>query len=304
MTMSRRKGRSRFDWLSPDIFGSDLFVQYSRTYVWQANQIAHFALGLGWASVCSWSVRHFQGCDWLLYVYGLCAAGIGLYVAKEIIDFLIAKDQATGFYELDLSELWRDMLADIWFVASGILTASLAYLGPQYGLVMAGVAVASFLLLRQHFLPAKTSLDRTALPYMFRLCKFPITDGIRCWNLQRIRAFISDKEVCGFEPSSAVLIQGYRGAGKTALGVGIGSEYALRKKNDTYGRSLYITAFSLLESAGQGISDKRWTVNRRKMRFLGGGDPWCLDSADMLIIDDVDSSMGSTKIRGVKADMS
>ena len=290
-------GRTRtwVDRLPPDIFGSDVFVQYSRTYVWQANQVAHFALGFGWGSLCSWGVRLFHGGPGeACWFHALCALGILSYLAKEAVDVHIAVRQATGFYELDRSELLWDTTADVWFVTSGVLTALFAHHDPAGGSIMAAVAVASFFALRRYFLPAKRSLDRAALPYAVRLCMFPNTEGVKACNLRRIRAFVANEPVGGFEASPAVLIQGYRGTGKTALAAGIGTEFALRKQRDgRYGRTLYVTAFSLFEATapnrGASPTGEPWPLHRRELQFLGAGDPWHPDCAEMLIIDNVDS---------------
>lgn len=51
------------DRLPGDIFGSDVFVGYQGTYVWQANQLGHIAIGLVFASVFSWGFRACQGSD-------------------------------------------------------------------------------------------------------------------------------------------------------------------------------------------------------------------------------------------------
>ena len=113
-----------------------------------------------------------------------------------------------------------------------------------------------------------------------------------------IHAFIANETVGEFEASPVVLIQGYRGTGKTALAAGIGTEFALRKQRDgRYGRTLYVTAFSLFEATalnrGADPTGAPRRLHRRKLQHLGAGDPWRPDCAEMLIIDDVYSDDGA-----------
>lgn len=276
--------------LPADIFGSDVFVHYQSKYVWQANQVGHFAIGFVFASILSWAFSS-SGASSVCY-YAACAILILLYAVKEYIDLLIAKRQANkGLFPLEKRELRLDMAADTWFVGSGVSVAAAAHVTPWYGLIAAIVAIAAFVRLRKVFLPAKESLDRAALPFMFRLCNFPKTTGVKQCNAWRVRAFITGKTIKGYCPSPAVLIQGYRGTGKTTLAVGIGSEIALYKKNGRYGRSLYLTAFNLFDRAGLNSADYPAKLLRWKPRFLGSGDSWSLECAEVLIIDDVDSDL-------------
>ena len=289
MPETRNTKRGCLERLPTDIFGSDVFVHYQSTYVWQANQVGHFAIGFVFASLLSWGFVSTGANE--VYYYALCVVFILLYASKEYIDLLIAKKQARGFFHLDKRELWYDMAADTWFVASGLGVASAAHAMPWYGLPAAAAAIVAFLRIRKCFLPAKKSLDRAAMPFMFRLCNFPKTKNTKQYNAWRVCAFITGNTVNEYRPSPAVLIQGYRGTGKTTLAVGIGSEVALHKRNGRYGRSLYLTAFNLFDSAGPKASNDPGKLLRWKPRFLGSGDPWRLEEADVLIIDDVDSDL-------------
>lgn len=287
-------GESWLDKLPKDIFGSDVFVSYQGTYVWQANQVGHFAIGFAASSVISWLFAGFGGAESGWY-YIVVAVVLLIYGGKEYIDLLIARHQAKDFYEYDKRELWADMAADTWFVISGALVGAGAHTNPWLGIAMAVLFLATFFLLGSWFLPGKVSLDRSGLPYIFRLANFPRTEGVHQHNIDRIAAFIKGREVGGFQPPPAILIQGYRGTGKTTLGVGIGSEIAVSKKGSvkTRGRALYFTAFGLFE---RGVRKKAEgapeTIRRRKPGLLGTDDPWSAEEAEVLIIDDVDSDSG------------
>ena len=278
------------DRLPADFFGSDVFVGYQGSYVWQANQLGHIAIGLIFASILSWIFGYWKFGDCLLY--GVCALGVALYAGKEIIDLAIANRQAQRLFGLNNRELWSDMAADTWFVASGVGMAAAAHALQWWGLAAFGAALLGFVVLWFVFVPAKKSLDRTGLPYMFRLCNFPKSSGINPENVKRIRAFVTDKDLDGFPPSPAILIQGYRGTGKTTLAVGIGTDVALQKRYGGYGRCRYLTAFSLFEHGVKNAEGKGSPVDRRTRRLLGTGDPWSLKCAEVLIVDDVDSDNG------------
>ena len=284
---AKRKG-TWLDRLPSDLFGSDAFVQYQSTYVWQANQVGHFAIGLIASSLSSWIFRALEWSDCAFYI--LCATCVVAYAAKEFLDLKIAKHQAEDLFELNMRELWEDMAADTWFVGSGVITGAAAHANPYYAVIAFFLSALAFTVLRSVFLPAKRSIDRAALPYMFRLCNFPGTCGVNKTNVTRIEAFIAGKNIGGFDDSQAILIQGYRGTGKTTLAVGIGSEIALRrKKNHGYGRVLYMTAFNLFERGTPERRGKKRSIKRWTPRILGSGDPWTLECTDVLIIDDVDS---------------
>ena len=282
---------SLLDKLPTDFFGSDVFINYQGSYVWQANQLGHIAIGLTYASFFSWVFQHWKFPDFLLYL--ACGAGVMIYLGKEIIDLAIAKRQAQrGLFNLNQRELWCDMVADTWFVASGVGMVAAAHSVNWWGLVAFGIAVLMFWLLARKFVPAKKSLDRAGLPYMFRLCNFPKTEGFNEHNIHRIQAFIRDKPINCFEPSKAILIQGHRGTGKSALAVGIATEVALQKRHGKYGRSRYFTAFSLFEQGIGTVRSQAAPVKRRIRRLLGTGDPWSENCAELLVIDDVDSDNG------------
>lgn len=306
MTQSGAPRKSWLDKLDPDVFGSDVFIDYTATYVWLANQFGHFGIGFGLTSLLTWPVLAFSGpgWGWLAYLFG--AIVIVLYAGKEWLDLAIARRQAQGFFPFDEKELWADMFADAWFVTSGVLTALAAHADPVAGMVAAAIAIAAYLLLASWFLPAKRSLDRTALSYVFRLANFPKTEGVRAHNAARIRAFITGETVEGFRPPPAVLIQGLRGTGKSTLGVGIASEFALRRKPQTrkHGRSLYFTAFGLFErdapQAEPRMDGAPYVMPRRKPRFLGTGDPWSVDECELLVIDDVDGDNPVTADAGAE----
>jgi hypothetical protein len=287
-----RAAKSWLDRLPADIFGSDVFVDYGHTYVWQANQVGHFAIGFAAASLVAWFVAAFHGDPSITLWIG--GALIPVYAGKEYLDLLIAQRQAQDFYPYRKSELWADMAADTWFVASGVLTLLASVWWPVAGLVVAGIVVAVFFVLRSVFLPAKKSIDRSGLPYVYRLSNFPRTEGVLAYNATRLRAFITDRPAGGFDPSPAVLIQGYRGTGKTLMAVGIGSEVAIgeRPPKGACGRTLYRTAFSLFEEGAPPGDMGTATIVRRHAPLFGTPDRWKLDDAEYVIIDDIDSDGG------------
>lgn len=273
--------------LFKNFLGSDVFVDYQRTYVWQANQVGHVAIGFILANVLSWIFRSTGCSDFWFHV--ACAVVAALYAAKEIADLVVAKRQAQGWFDLDLGELWCDMATDTCFVILGVAMAAAAHVMHYYGLIAFVVSVAAFFVLRSVFLPAKKSLDRTGLPYMFRLCNFPQSSGVKTHNGSRIRAFVENREIDDYEPSPAILIQGYRATGKSTLAFAIGTEVALHKTNGRYGRARYLTAFALFERDAREGDGEASQLERRMSKFFGTGDPWKLECADVLIIDDVDS---------------
>lgn len=283
--------RSWLDRLPPDIFGSDVFVDYQGTYVWQANQVGHVFIGFAATSLLTWAAAALFGATVWPAALWIAIAIVALYGVKEWIDLKIAEHQAQGLFAYDTRELWEDMAADAGFVALGAATAAAAFYAPDLGLAAGLAAVAAFLVVRRRFLPAKASLDRACLPYVFRLANFPRTDGVHAHNARRIEAFLAGRPVAGFSPPPAVLIQGYRGTGKSTLGVGIASEAAvgIDPATGACGRALYFTAFQLLEPPAPGDLGDAEVILRRKPRALGSGDAWSAREADVLVIDDVDS---------------
>ncbi len=291
MNSAGAKKGSWLDRLSPDIFGSDVFIDYQNTYVWQANQVGHFAIGFAGVSLLEWGVLAFAGggYSWLVYVLG--ASFVLIYAAKEYVDFRIAEHQAQDFFPYDKAELWADMGADTWFVASGALTVLAAYTHPLLGIGMAAVAVIAFIRIGKRFLPAKRSLDRARLPFLYRLTNFPQARGVQRYNADRIRAFIAGERVGGFDPSPAIVIQGRQGTGKSTLGIGIACEVALHKRSTgDFGRSAYLTAFGLFEDKAPPLEmAPAIEFKRPQAKVLGAGEAWRPEDVDVLVIDDVDS---------------
>ncbi|MGF1609541.1 MAG: hypothetical protein ACFCUQ_09105 [Kiloniellales bacterium] len=274
---AKSSGLARFlNALPADVFGSDVYVDYQATYVWQANQVGHFAIGFLFGYLLLWLVEPS-----ILWVVVLC----GLYAVKELLDFLIARVQAQGWFPADQGELLTDMGTDTFFVSFGVLFAFAGALGWAYGLAVFVVGLAITFALRAYYLPGKRHFDKAVLPFYYRLPNFPRTEGVHQHNADRILAFIGQEPCNGFAAQPTVLIQGYKGTGKTTLGVAIGSELAMRRK-----KVLYVTAFALFEEtaptpAYQGVR----RVERRVEKLLGAGDPWSLDEVDFLIIDNVDT---------------
>jgi hypothetical protein len=299
--------------------GSDVYVGYTARYVWQANQLGHFALGfaighllywicvslygfgalVGWfAGDCSALVRPcaplagFIDVGWVpLVVIGLFVL---LYFGKEYADYLLAKYTYGETFPLDEAEIARirrDGVIDAGFVALGALLVVVAPPAVFIPLIAGGVA-AWFV--RRRELKSKDFLDRANLPFFYALPVF-VRDLNRDGQREKDLASALRRFARGAQATAQhVLIAGPKGSGKTCLAAGIAAELALNAQN-----SLFHSYTALLEVNPDGAF-------KEGDEFAEDGRPNHLGLADakFLVIDEVPPAFKEAEIAPILNEIS
>ena len=252
------------------VFGSDVYVDYSHRYVWQANQFGHLLIGAFATLLIGWGIGR----------YDLGAAVVlGIYALKEGIDAAIALGLRQSDFSLDRREILADGAVDFSFVALGAAWIVAAAPGSGSGWLEGGLTLPSWALpallvgtllffefVRRPFLARKDAFDRSGLPQLVRLSTFPagtIDDP------QAIETFARRGEGSGGQ----WVITGAPGSGRSTLGKSMGGDATAHQR-----RVRYLSGSRLLE--------KR-TVGREPVS--APTQPYQLGEADLVIIDDLPS---------------
>lgn len=298
--------------------GSDVYVGYTARYVWQANQLGHFALGFAIGHLLYWLCI---GVFWLLSLTGWFAYGCGaavdpchpiggfvdvgwiplvviglfvlLYFGKEYADFLLAKHTYGATFPLDSIEMKRircDGIVDAGFVALGAL---LVVVAPPAVFVPLAVGGGIAYLVRNRELKAKDFLDRVNLPFFYALPVFVRDLNRDDRREQQLAAAIRQFARGATGAAQHLLIAGPKGSGKTCLGAGVGAELALNAK-----KALFHTYTALLEANPKGAF-----VEGEEFAEDGRPNHWGLADIAYLIVDEVPPAWTTAEIAPILAEI-
>lgn len=260
------------------VFGSDVYVDYSHVYVWQANQFGHLLIGVFATLLFGWTLGS--------YAAGWIAVG-ALYAGKEAIDAGIALRVQVGVFSLDKREVLSDGLVDFLFVlfggalvfaadpraTSGLTIFPEFHPAPWVLAVVCGAVLAFFLVVRRPFLARKHAFDKSGLPQLVRLSTFPDAFGERAATVvPRLEGFARRGESAEI---GQIVITGDRGSGRSSLAKSIGGDAtAMRRK------VRYISAGRLIEKRRAGSES-----------VAASEQPHPVGDADLIIVDDLSGDL-------------
>ena len=272
-----------------DWFGKDVQETPTVSYVWTADQFGHFGLGFQITYALSWIAQTFGFTSpWV--VVALAALNVTVWVVKEWFDFLreLRKSrEAKSVFKFNAREILWNVFTALFYIAVGAIVAGAAAIKPLYGLVSLLLIAPPFVLLAIWWLRRKITFQQAGLPYLYRLATFPNeVDRATAEQLVEISKPTGVSASGGTTASSAAsssqamhfVIAGTLGSGKSSLAVGVGTEFAFRM-----GIGRYTTLVKLLESAIRSDGD-----GSPPHEFDDGRILWPWQTADLLIIDDVD----------------
>ena len=258
------------------VFGSDVYVSYTHAYVWQANQICHVFFGLFFGLLLLWS---FCGSPTGVLI------GLGIYVAKELVDYLIAVRLSEGVFPVNKIEVARDCIVDVLFVAGGVFvavsmepSAVRLYCGEPSLTITQWVALLSFasvlgifLLMRKLFLGPKRAFDKSGMSWLVRLSTVPS-------NFSRTELPALREEIPGFARGNGsfrhLVVSGPPQSGRTTFAQSIGGDATAAQR-----RVRSLTAQRLLEKKRIGFE----TPSAR-------AQPYQVAEAELVIVDGLDAS--------------
>jgi len=242
--------------------GSDVFSHYTARYTWMTNQMAHAMMGFCFSSL--WAVFGWHPAWFMIWP-----------VIKDLGDFTVDMHRE-GVFRVDAvrrRELLEDWFVDDFFWASGVALTLLFRTGSPgsdnwgWWIGVLGAIVVGALLLGRYMLKQKDALDRSALPYNFRLPNYakPIDPA----SVQAVESFIAH---LGGAPPKHLIITGPFDSGRTSLAVGIGSGVCARRE-----KTLYMNAYDLFAE----VAIDHPEHSGRKVA------PWTLKETKVLVVDDL-----------------
>ena len=234
------------------LFDSDVYTSYTAWYAWRSNQCGHAGLGCIVSLAAITFVPWFDEHRWALFAF---------YPFKEAFDFWRAVKVNKGPFPVPWRVILADCVTDTLFVWLGVF---ITYLVPLslWDIAVIAIAIAVVLAIAlPYWRPSKRGFDKSGLPYLFRLATFYPAN----WEAAKapIRDFLNQKGV------GHLVLFGPHESGKTSLAVGIGCEAIEAGKNVRY-----LSACRLLEELS---APQRPDPD----------EPWTVDEADVLIVDDV-----------------
>ncbi len=182
--------RSFFLLLYNSFLGSDTQAPYSESYIWMANQFAHFFIGFGGLFLLTWVASYYLRKPAPSYSFGarmvdpkgrpavglrtvwtLAAIWLLIWMAKEwLFDYARGSYIAWIYVDPYNDDLMWDTATDSFFYIAGI-TVALAHFGaiPIAPIpVLAGV-IAIAIALGTYWIPARDKIETSGTPYFLRL---------------------------------------------------------------------------------------------------------------------------------------
>lgn len=160
-----------------DMFGSDVYENYTAAYTWNSNQMAHAMMGFAGTTLLAHGFMALGWSPWWALLFFVIPA------LKDYTDFKADRTRAGPIFptqKAHVRELLVDGLTDNLFWSTGMVFATfLAVDGFSSGgwtgvlfLLAIVAAVAGILIPGRHFNHLKLLFDTSALPYFFRLPNF------------------------------------------------------------------------------------------------------------------------------------
>lgn len=273
-----------------DLFGSDVYVNYTAVYTWNSNQMAHAMMGFAGTSLLIGGFAELGAGPWWGLLFAIIPA------LKDITDYGVDLKRAGHIFRTTddhVRELRQDGLTDNWFWNAGTLFAVFLAVAMRDGgwgtiilLVIAVVwALIGILLIAPKFVGQKRLFDVSALPYFFRLPNFagnPLA-VIRVGETDEQReedraAAVKAVEDFTYERGDApnhLMLFGPPRCRKTTLASAIGSGLTVRDR-----KVRYIPLSTLVDELGTPPPSDRADT-----------EPVPPQTADMVIVDDVDADI-------------
>jgi hypothetical protein len=274
-----------------NLFGSDVYENYTAAYTWNSNQMAHAMMGFAGTTLLAHGFIAMGCSPWWAFLFVIIPA------LKDYTDFRADRTRAGPIFPTKPShirELVVDGLTDNLFWNAGMVFAILLAVdgfssGRATGvvfLVAIIVAAAGILVPGKHFNHLKLLFDRSALPYFFRLPNFtgnPVSasevtaaDIVPIGERDAAVKTVEDYTYAAVGAAQHLVLMGPPRCRKTTLAAAIGSGLTVKKKTVRY--LSQSTLSDELTKASEERSDQ---------------EPFSLKDVEIVIVDDVVDDIGS-----------
>lgn len=267
-----------------DWSGKEVQNGYTLTYVWMANQLGHFALGLGINSLLTWGLSaiaaglgidlmlafsaRWRELGWWALVHAIPVVQLAGWSAKEYWDYRVARRQAQGnIFDFNGWDVMLDAATAVGFIAAGIAVSYVAFWSHGAAVLVFAVALVLTVFVGWYWLKRKYCFQRALIPYLYRLADVGSEFTVGPEEVRRV--------VDGFLAGSGhrhLLVFGSPGTGRTGLSVALLTEHCFGVH-----KARYMSWSRLIERARMG--DDRPEHDGRAA--------WPRGDSDIVAIDDV-----------------
>lgn len=264
--------------------GKEVQNGYTLTYVWMANQLGHFALGMGINSLLIWALSavaagvgvdlmlafsgRWRELGWWVLVHAVPPVQLAVWCGKEYYDYRVARKQAEGnIFDFNGWDVMLDAATAVGFIAAGIAVSYVAFWSHGWAVALFLAELVLTVFVGWYWLKRKYCFQRALIPYLYRLADVGSQFTVGPEEVRRV--------VDGFLAGSGcrhLLVFGSPGSGRTGLSVALLTEHCFRVH-----KARYMSWARLIERARMG--DDRPEHDGRAA--------WPRGDSDIVAIDDV-----------------
>ena len=285
------------------------------TYVWTADQFGHFGLGflptLVFAWIATWSFG-VNETEWDLFglavvprINFLVGIAIGVFcfwIGKELVDYrseVKRATQAKSSFPFNSKEIWWNVFTAWIFFAMGSFVAGLSFLHPKFPLYALVILLPVTVGVSIWWLRRKLTFQQAGLPYLYRLANFPNFLSSDPATAKSVVEFVLKMIDPKPQVTKQLIISGKSNSGRSPLAVGIGTEFAFKLGIARYTSLTTLLALHDKEKAAWAADSTTADPTTRYAKkpetdkeFNDGRILWPWETAQLLIVDDVDQVLG------------
>jgi hypothetical protein len=283
--------------LQADLNGKDSYRGITLSYAWLANQLGHFTLGfapsLFFSVIFTWIQNNFfiQSLfednityyhliiNWVTIPAFSSTLVFSIWLFYECRNYVKQVRESKYFIEIGRASVFWDTIVDLMFFFLGSISAyffldhSNSHSWTFYFMILLFTILLMFA--GTYWYVIKINIQNARFPKQFRLSQWNF--DISKSNIRLVKNYVKK-----IDNSNHLIITGGTGSGKSSLGIGIASEYAMNN-----GKIIYITAIKYCEvlahykQADESLAEK----NSKRINARKAFDE--LLSADIIIMDDL-----------------
>jgi len=250
--------------LKYDLIGKDSQRGITLTYGWLANQFGHFALGFI-PTILFYLLLSNYFPQTNAFIWSPLITAI-MWTCFEAYNFLgpLLKQSKTDTFQPDWKNVGFDTITDLMYFYTGAFTAAVIKCQALYIQIPLYILIITIALLFKYWYPVKMYMQYSFFPFQFRISQWQHSLNEKDKN--EVLELINKKEKKHF------LIFGDENSGKTSLGVGIATEFSIKRSVAFYTTAIKFT--KLLQNSDDSLK-KNFQLE------------WSWRQSEILVIDDI-----------------